>query len=78
MLYSNSPSYYLSILECNYSVLKSVQKVLLYNHLSKNERIKIYKTIILPLALRNVDSHPREEHAVLENRAPRRLFGPEG
>jgi hypothetical protein len=49
--------------------------------LFKNIRIKIYKTMILPVVLYGCETWSlilREEHRlmVLENRVPRRIFGP--
>jgi hypothetical protein len=48
---------------------------------SKNLKIRIYKTIILPVNLYECEPWPltlREEHRlrVFENRVPRRVFGP--
>jgi hypothetical protein len=48
---------------------------------SRNVRVKIYKTIILPIVLYGCETWSltlREEHRlrVLENRVPRRIFGP--
>jgi hypothetical protein len=49
--------------------------------LSKNLKIRIYKTIILPVVLYECETWfltLREEHRlrVFENRVPRRIFGP--
>jgi hypothetical protein len=49
--------------------------------LSKNEKVRIYKTIILPLVLYGRETLSlalREEHKlrVFENRVLRRIFGP--
>jgi hypothetical protein len=49
--------------------------------LSKNVKIRIYKTIILPVVLYGCETWSltvREEHKlrVLENRVLRRIFGP--
>jgi hypothetical protein len=49
--------------------------------LSRNVKVKIYKTIILPVVLYGCETWPltlREEHRlrVSENRALRRIFGP--
>jgi hypothetical protein len=49
--------------------------------LSKNIKIRIYKTIILPVALYGCETWSltlREEHRlrVFENRVLRRIFGP--
>jgi hypothetical protein len=49
--------------------------------LSRNLKVKIYKTIILPVILYGCETWSltfREEHRlrVFENRVPRRIFGP--
>jgi hypothetical protein len=47
--------------------------------LSKNTKIKIYRTIILPVVLYGCETWSvtlREEHRVFENRVLRRIFGP--
>jgi hypothetical protein len=49
--------------------------------LSRNVKVKIYKTIILPAVLYGCETWPlmlREEHRlrVFENRVLRRIFGP--
>jgi len=59
----------------------SVQNVLSSSLISKNIKIKIYRTIILPVVLYGCETRSlilREElrWRVLENRALRRLFGP--
>jgi hypothetical protein len=61
----------------------SVQNLLSSRFLStsKNVRIRIYKTIILPVVLYGWETLSlilREEHRlkVFENRVPRRIFGP--
>jgi hypothetical protein len=51
--------------------------------LSKNFKVKIYKTIILPVVLYGCETWSlilREEHRprVFENRVLRRIFGPKG
>jgi hypothetical protein len=51
--------------------------------LSRNEKVKIYKTIILPDVLYGCETWSltlREEHRlrVFENRVLRRIFGPKG
>jgi hypothetical protein len=61
----------------------SVQNLLSSRLLSKNLKIRIYKTIILPVALYGCETWPmtlREEHRlrVFENRVLRRIFGPTG
>jgi hypothetical protein len=58
-----------------------VQDLLSSSLLSKNTKIKIYRTIILPVVLygcENLSLTLREEHRlrVLENRVLRRIFGP--
>ena len=59
----------------------SVQNVLSSSLLSKNLKIKIYRTIILPTVLYGCETWSptlREEHRlrVFENRVLRRIFGP--
>ena len=59
----------------------SVQKLLSSSLLSKNLKIKIYRTIILPVVLYKCETLSltvREEHRlrVFENRVLRRIFGP--
>jgi len=59
----------------------SVQNLLSSNLLSKNLKIKIYRTITLPAVLYGFESWSlilREERRVMmfENRVPRILFGP--
>jgi hypothetical protein len=59
----------------------SVQNVLSFHLLSKDVKITIYKTIILPVVLYGCEtwsSTLREEHRlrVFENRVLRRIFGP--
>ena len=61
----------------------SVQNFLSSSLLSKKLKIKIYRTIILPVVLYGCESWPltlREEHRlrVFENRVLRRVFGPKG
>jgi hypothetical protein len=58
-----------------------VQDLLSSSLLSKNTKIKIYRTIILPVVLCGCETWSltrREEHRmrVLENRVLRRIFGP--
>jgi hypothetical protein len=58
-----------------------VQNLLSSRLLSKNVKIKIYKTIILPVVLYGCETWSltlREEHRhrVFENRVLRRIFGP--
>jgi hypothetical protein len=60
---------------------RSVQSLLSSRLLSRNVKVKIYKTIILPLVLYGCETWSvtlREEHRlrVLENRVLRRIFGP--
>jgi hypothetical protein len=59
----------------------SVQNLLSSRLLSKNIKIRIYKTIILPVVLYGCETWSltlREEHRlrVFENRVLRRIFGP--
>jgi hypothetical protein len=59
----------------------SVQSLLSSRLLSRNVKVKIYKTIILPVALYGCETLSltlREEHrlSVFENRVLRRTFGP--
>ena len=59
----------------------SVQNLLSSSVLSKNLRIKIYRTIILPVVLYGCETWSltlREEHRlrVFQNRVLRRIFGP--
>jgi len=61
----------------------SVQTLLSSSLLSKNLKIKIYRTIILPLVLYGCETWSltlREERRlrVFENRVLRRIFGPRG
>jgi len=58
-----------------------VQNLLSSSLLSKNLKIKIYRTIILPVVLNGCETWSlilREEHRlrVFENRVLRRVFGP--
>jgi hypothetical protein len=64
---------------CHYSV----QNLLSYRLLLKNIKIRIYKTIILPVVLYGCEAWSltlREECrlGVFENRVLRRIFGPKG
>jgi hypothetical protein len=59
----------------------SVQNLLSSRLLSKNIKIKIFKSIILPMVLNGCETWSltlREEHRlrVFENRVLRRIFGP--
>jgi hypothetical protein len=59
----------------------SVQNLLSFRLLSKNLKIRIYKTIILPLVVYGCETWSltlREEHRlrVFDNRVLRRMFGP--
>jgi hypothetical protein len=59
----------------------SVQSLLSSRPLSKNLKIRVYKTIILPVVLYGCETWSltlREEHRlrVFENRVLRRIFGP--
>ena len=58
-----------------------MQNLLSSSLLSKNLKIKIYRTIILPVVLYGCETWPlilREEHRLrfFENRVLRRIFGP--
>jgi hypothetical protein len=58
-----------------------VQNLLSFRLLSKNLKIRIYKSIILPVVLYECETWSltlREEHRlrVFENRVLRRIFGP--
>ena len=58
-----------------------MQNLLFSSLLSKNLKIKIYRTIILPVVLYGCETRSltlREEHnlRVSENRVLRRIFGP--
>ena len=58
-----------------------VQKLLSFSLLSKNLKIKVYRTIILPVVLYGFETWSltlREEHRlrVFENRLLSRIFGP--
>jgi hypothetical protein len=60
----------------------SVQNLLSSNLLSRNMKIKIYRTIILPVGLYGCEAWPitfREQNKlrVFENRVLRKIFGPE-
>jgi hypothetical protein len=58
--------------------LSSVQDLLSSSLLSKNTKIKIYRTIILPVVLYGCETWSftlREEHRVFKNRVLRRIFG---
>jgi hypothetical protein len=60
-----------------------VQKILSFGLLSKNLKLRIYKTIILPVTLYECETWPltlNEECRlrVFENRVLRRIFGPKG
>jgi hypothetical protein len=59
----------------------SVQSILSSHLLSRNVKVKIYKTTILPVVLYGCETWPltlREEHRlrVFENRVLRTIFGP--
>jgi hypothetical protein len=58
----------------------SVQNPLSSRLLSKNVKIGIYKTIILPVVLYECETWSltlREEHRAFENRMLRKIFGPQ-
>jgi hypothetical protein len=68
-------------LNCGNACYHSVQNVLSSRLLSKSLKIRIYKTIILPVVLYGCETWSltlREEHRlrVFENRVLRRIFGP--
>jgi hypothetical protein len=70
-----------SILNSGDACYHSVQSLLSSLLLSKNVKVKIYKTIILPLVLCGCETWSltlREEHRLrlFENRVLRRIFGP--
>ena len=70
-----------SILKSGNAWYYSVQKFLSSSLLSKNLKIKLYTTIILPVVLYGCETWSlilREEHRlrVFENRVLRRIFGP--
>ena len=59
-----------------------MQNLLSFSLVSRNLKIKIYRTIILPVVLYGCETWSltlREEHRlrVFENRVLRRIFGPE-
>jgi hypothetical protein len=65
-----------------YTNIRQVQNLLSSRLLSKNIKIRIYKTIILPVVLYGCETLSltlREEHRlrVFENRVLTRIFGPE-
>jgi hypothetical protein len=69
------------ILKSGNACYHSVQNLLSSRLLSKNVKVRIYKTIILPLVLYGCETWSltvREEHRlrVFENRVLRRIFGP--
>jgi hypothetical protein len=65
-------------------MLATIQsRIFIFSSLSKNVKIKIYKTIILPVVLYGCETWyltSREEHRlrVFENRVLRRIFGLKG
>jgi hypothetical protein len=68
-------------LNSGHACYHSVQNLLSSRLLSKNVKVRIYKTIILPVVLYGCETWPltvREEHKlrVVENRVLRRIFGP--
>jgi hypothetical protein len=65
----------------HYACYYSVHKLLSSRLLSRNLKISIYKTKILPVVLHGCETRSvtlTEEHRlrVFGNRAPRRIFGP--
>ena len=74
-------SYLISNIQYEYYCCYSVQNLLSSRLLSKNLKIKIYRTIILPVVLYGCETWLltlREERRlrVFENRVLRRVFGP--
>jgi hypothetical protein len=72
----------LNIHKINFACCYSVQNLLSSSLLSKNVKIKIYRTIILPVVLYECESWSltlREECRlrVFENKVLRRIFGPQ-
>ena len=70
-----------SILKLGNACYYAVQNLLSFSLLSKNLKIKIYRTIILPVVLYGCETWSvtfREECTlrVFENRVLRRVFGP--
>jgi hypothetical protein len=70
-----------SILNSGNACYHKIQNLLSSRLLSRNVKIKIYKTIILPVVLYRCETWSltsREEHRlrVFENRVLRRIFGP--
>ena len=70
-----------NMLKSGYACYHSVQNLLSSSLLSKNLKIKIYRTIILPVVLYGCETWSltmREERRlrVFENRVLRRIFGP--
>ena len=77
----NYASVYLKRLKLGNACYHSVQNLLSSRLLSKNLKIKIYRTIILPVVLYGCETWSltlREERRlrVCENRVLRRVFGP--
>jgi len=71
-----------NMLKSGYACYHSVQNLLSSSLLSKNLKIKIYRTIILPVVLYGCETWLltlREEQRlrVLEKRVLRRIFGPQ-
>jgi hypothetical protein len=67
-------------LNCGNACYHLVQNLLSSHHLSKNVKVRIYNTLILPLVLYGCETWSltvREEHKlrVFENRVLRRIFG---
>ena len=70
-----------SRLKSGYACYHSVQNILSSSLITKNFKIKIHRTIILPVVLYGCETWSlilREEHRlrVLEKRVLRRIFGP--
>jgi hypothetical protein len=69
------------ILNSSNACYHSVQNILSYRLLSKNVKIRIYKSIILPVVLYGCETWSltvREEHKLrmFENMVLRRIYGP--
>jgi hypothetical protein len=70
-----------NILNSGNACYHSIQNLLSSRLISKNLKIKIYKTVILPVVLYGCETWPlilREEHRqrAFENRVLRKIFGP--
>jgi len=70
-------------LKSGYACYHSVQNILSFSLLSKNLKIKIYRTIILPVVLYGCETwsltlREKSRLRVFENRVLRGIFGPKG